>query len=212
MCFNARLSIRPTRSFPHCVRKPVLSVFVCTAALRISTSFQIPCICVNIQYLFFSFWLTSLCITGIAFFFKIFFDGYHFFKSLLNGLQCCFFYVLVFWLWDPWDLGSLTRHWTCVSCIGRQVLTRGPWGTSPAFLFLHLILLAFPQTNECASVAWFWTSACSHVAVPYFTWPNAVVQEGYSQLCCVACNYCPSQHALEARCYSRSMRFQLRRF
>ena len=70
MCFNARLSIRPTRSFPHCVRKPVLSVFVCTAALRISTSFQIPCIWVNIQYLFFSFWLTSLCITGIAFFFQ----------------------------------------------------------------------------------------------------------------------------------------------
>ena len=107
MCFNAHLSIRPTHSFPHRVHKPVLSVCVCTAALRISTSLQIPCICVNIQYLFFSFWLTSLCITGIAFFFffKIVFDGDHFLKSLLNWLQRCSFSM--FWFFDCETRGIL---------------------------------------------------------------------------------------------------------
>ena len=48
----------------------VLCVCVSTAALQIGSSvpfFLTPYICVNLWYLFFSFWLTSLCITGSRF-------------------------------------------------------------------------------------------------------------------------------------------------
>ena len=112
-----------------------------------------------------------------------------------------FFYLLGFCLWDTWDLGSLTRVWTCISCTGRRVLTSGPWGKSLAFLFLHLILLAFPQTNECASAAWLWTSTCSHSAVPCSTSPNATVQEGHSPLASQHCNCRPRQYVVEAHFY-----------
>ena len=61
--FNATLSIRPTLFFPHWVHKSVLYVCVSIAALQIGPSvsfFYIPYVCVNIRYLFFSFWLISL--------------------------------------------------------------------------------------------------------------------------------------------------------
>ena len=70
ICFNATLSICPTLFFPHCVHKSVLYVCASIAALQIGTSvsfFYIPYVCVNIWYLLFSFWLTSLCITGSRF-------------------------------------------------------------------------------------------------------------------------------------------------
>ena len=58
VCFCAALS------FPCCAHKTVLCVCISIAVLQISSlvpSFWMPCTCVNIQYLFFSFWLTSLC-------------------------------------------------------------------------------------------------------------------------------------------------------
>ena len=52
-----------TLSFPHYVQKSVLYVCVSFAALQVGSSVlysQIPYICINIRYLSFSFWLTSL--------------------------------------------------------------------------------------------------------------------------------------------------------
>ena len=67
---QSTLSICPTLSFPHCVHKSILYVCISTAAPQIHSSvpfFQIPYICTNIEYLLFSFWLTSLCITSFKF-------------------------------------------------------------------------------------------------------------------------------------------------
>ena len=58
-------SIPPSPS-PSGVHKSVLCVCVSVPALPIGPSvpfFWIPYICINIWYLFFSFWLTSLCMT-----------------------------------------------------------------------------------------------------------------------------------------------------
>ena len=68
-CFHATLSMHPTLSFlpySHRVCTSVLFVCVSIATLKIfiSVIFQIPYICVSIWYLFFSFWLNSLCIIG----------------------------------------------------------------------------------------------------------------------------------------------------
>ena len=70
--FPCTFSIHPTLSFlpPQCVHKSVLYVCISIAVLQIGSSLQsfyIPYICVNIQYLFFSFGLTSLCIVGSRF-------------------------------------------------------------------------------------------------------------------------------------------------
>ena len=40
-----------------------------------------------------------------------------------------------------WDLSSLTRDWTCTSCIERQIFTTGPPGKSLYILFLDIMLL-----------------------------------------------------------------------
>ena len=50
--------------------------------------------------------------------FKIFWCG-PFKKSLLNLLQYCFSYILVFWLWGTRDVNSLTRDHAHMPCIGR---------------------------------------------------------------------------------------------
>ena len=53
---------------PMCPQVCVLCVS--TPALQIGSSgpfFSIPYICINRQYLVFSFWLTSLCVTGFVF-------------------------------------------------------------------------------------------------------------------------------------------------
>ena len=55
---------------PTTLSTNLLYVHVSIAALQIDSvvpSFQIPYICVNIQYLSFSLWLASLCITGSRF-------------------------------------------------------------------------------------------------------------------------------------------------
>ena len=81
--FPCTFSIHPTLSFlpPHRVHKSVLYVCISIAVLQIGSSLQsfyIPYICVNIQYLFFSFWLTSLCIIGFRFIHLISTDSHPF--------------------------------------------------------------------------------------------------------------------------------------
>ena len=54
----------PPATFPPGVHTFVLYICVSISALQTGSSvpfFQVPHICVNIRYLFFSFWLTSLC-------------------------------------------------------------------------------------------------------------------------------------------------------
>ena len=55
---------------PHSPCPPVCSLCLylhcCPANSFISTVFQILYVCVSIQYLFFSFWFTSLCVIGSA--------------------------------------------------------------------------------------------------------------------------------------------------
>ena len=49
--------------FPHCFHMSVLYVWASVSSLQISSSvpfFWVPSICINIQHLFFSFWLSSL--------------------------------------------------------------------------------------------------------------------------------------------------------
>ena len=63
---NAALFNSPHPSFPHRVHKFVFYVCVFTVALQIGSLvpfFWIPCICINIWYLFSSFQLTSLFLT-----------------------------------------------------------------------------------------------------------------------------------------------------
>ena len=70
MYLGAAFSICPTLSFPHCAHKSILYIWISIPSLQIGSSvpfFWIPCICVNIWYLFFSFWLASLSITGSRF-------------------------------------------------------------------------------------------------------------------------------------------------
>ena len=65
-CFKASLSSHPTLSFPCCAHKSIPYICISSLALQIGSPvpfFWIPHICINI-YLFFSFWLTSLCVTG----------------------------------------------------------------------------------------------------------------------------------------------------
>ena len=67
---DATFSIHSTLSFPNCVYKSILYFCIFIPSLQIGSSipfFSIPYIWVNTQYLFFSFWLTSLCITGSKF-------------------------------------------------------------------------------------------------------------------------------------------------
>ena len=63
--------ISPSPSSPHPMSIGLYS-YVCfsIAALQINSSvlsFQIPHICISIQHLYFSFWLTSLCVIGSRF-------------------------------------------------------------------------------------------------------------------------------------------------
>ena len=73
----------------------------------------------------------SLCLN--SFFFK---------KSSLNLLHCCFwvfffFNVLVFWLWDMWDLRSLNQGWNLYSLHWR--VKSQPLDHQGKFLFEHFL-------------------------------------------------------------------------
>ena len=63
--------------------------------------------------------MAKLRILEIIFFFFFFFNVGPFSKSLLNFLQHCFYFVLVFCLCGM-DLSSPTRDQTCTPCTGRQ--------------------------------------------------------------------------------------------
>ena len=68
--FRATLSICSTLSFPQCAHKFVFYICISIPALERGSSglfFYISNVCVNIQYLFFSSWLTSLCVKGSRF-------------------------------------------------------------------------------------------------------------------------------------------------
>ena len=76
----------PLNSFhpflPPLCPKSVLYVCISIPALQIGSSvplFYILYICVNIRNLFFSFWLTSLCVTGSGFIHLTGTDSYHFY-------------------------------------------------------------------------------------------------------------------------------------
>ena len=61
----------------------------------------------------------------------------HFLKPLLNLLQHCLFYILVFWLQGMWDLTSSNRDRTHTPCSGG--LSRKHWSTRevPHFILLQ---------------------------------------------------------------------------
>ena len=128
MCFYSTLSICPTISFMHCVHKSVLYVCISIAALQVGSSvasFWIPYIWINIQYLSFSFWLTSICTISSRS------------STLLQLTQMCSFYSWVIF------------HYIYVPCIGEDPLEnkmathssilawRIPWREEP--LGLHSI-------------------------------------------------------------------------
>ena len=63
-------SMWPTLSIPCCVHKSILCICVFISSLQIGSLvlfFWISYMCVNIWYLFFPFWFTSLCITSSRF-------------------------------------------------------------------------------------------------------------------------------------------------
>ena len=75
-----------------------------------------------------------------------FFSGIFFFlfwcgpfkKSLLNLLQYCFSYILVYWLWGTWDFSSLTRVHTYMPCLGRGLdLTTGLPGVPRVYFLME---------------------------------------------------------------------------
>ena len=64
ICFSAILSICPTFSFPCCVHKSFLYICVSIPAMQIGWSVPFSRFHIN---LFFSFWLTSFCMTDFRF-------------------------------------------------------------------------------------------------------------------------------------------------
>ena len=93
-------------SFPCCVHNSIPSVCVSSPSLQIGSSiqfFQIPYICANIQYLFFSFWLTSLYITSSRFIHLTRMDSNSFFLWLSNIYMYHIFFIH----------SSVSRHLTC---------------------------------------------------------------------------------------------------
>ena len=68
VCVSKQLSqVVPPSASPQCIHKLPVCIWVSTAALQTGSSapsFQAPYIWVNIPHLSFSFWLTSLCVTG----------------------------------------------------------------------------------------------------------------------------------------------------
>ena len=86
---NAILPNHPTLTLSHRVQKSF--VYICVSFAVLHTwlslpSFYIPYICVSILYWCFSFWLTSLCITGSSFVYLFRTDSNVFFLIFLGLL------------------------------------------------------------------------------------------------------------------------------
>ena len=93
-----------TRSFPHCVQKSVLYVYVSFAALQVGSSVlssYSPYICINIPYLSFSFWLTSLCIIASRFI-----------HLIRIGSVCSYSWVILHCVYVPQLLYPFICWWT----------------------------------------------------------------------------------------------------
>ena len=98
----------------------VLYLCVSISALQIDSLvpvLEIPHICVNIQYLFFSFWLTSLCMTcprsgyiSANGFTPFFFDGWIVFHHILCICVSHLYRSLCQWTLSFFSYQSLTPH------------------------------------------------------------------------------------------------------
>ena len=69
-----------------------------------------------------------------------------FLKSLLNLLQYCLFYALVFWPRGMWDLNSLTRDWTQIPCVGRWSVNHWTTREVPS-LFLYFLFFLIKREH-----------------------------------------------------------------
>ena len=89
----------------------------------------------SLMSIIFSILLLLLSFSQHSFFFFSFFDVDEFLQSLLNFLQyCCWFYVLFFvffWPQGMWDLSSPMRDWLAPHALGSKVLTTWPPRKSP---------------------------------------------------------------------------------
>ena len=160
--------------------------------------------CASTRYLLFSFWLTSLCITGTAFFFfqnTFLGGGDHFLKSLFSWLQYCPFSTFGFlsvrhvgsWLPDQ-GLNLHLLHWK--ASLNQWTLREVP---SLSLSPLNTVSISPDQ----------WVSFCSMTLNKHlltfgrakFASPNATVQEGHSQLASQHCNCRPRQYVVEAHFY-----------
>ena len=64
----------------------------------------------------------AMMVASFFFFKLIFFDVHPFLNSIGSVTILLLLYVLVFWLWNKWDLRSPTRDQTYIPCIGRWSL------------------------------------------------------------------------------------------
>ena len=96
MCVQANLPTPPLPSFPlgvHTFFSLCLCLYFCLASKIIYMIFLIPHVSVNIQYLVFSFWLTSLCMTVSMSFHTV----------LISSLLGCYSFDLASFITKPLD-------------------------------------------------------------------------------------------------------------
>lgn len=136
MQFSADLSTRPPAPSPA-VCTGLCCLRVCTSALRVGSS--VPLSRFHVYVL-----LVTICspsdllhsVTGIAFFFfKIFFDGEHFKKSLLIGYSIALFLHLGLLAVRPVGSWVPGQALNCVSYIGRQLEPGDHAGSPQPFSF-----------------------------------------------------------------------------
>ena len=154
-------------------------LYVCMSipALQIGSSvpfFQIPYICVNIQYLFFSFQSSSLCITGFRFIHLTRTDSNQFFSWLSDiPLYICTTTSLSI------HLLMTSRHLLCPSYCKQCCYEH--WG---AYAFLRYdFLRVYAQQWDCW-VIWYFTPSflkkspyCSSQWLYQLTFPPAVQED-----------------------------------
>ena len=164
---------------PPLLGSQVCSLCVSIAALQIGSSvqyFYICCVCINVWYLFFSFWLTSLCIIDSPFIHLISTDSNVFLLWLSNIPLCtcttaslssvsrhlgCF-HVLLLLL-----LSCFSRVWVCVTHRRQPTRLRHPWDSpgKNTGVGCHFLLQCMKVKSEsevaqsCLTLATPWTAA-----------------------------------------------------
>ena len=170
--------ILPTcRPHPR-VHKSTLYVCISIAVLQIVPSvpsFQIPYICINIQYLFSSFCLTSLCIIGSRFIYLISTDSNAFLFMAELEFYCIYMPQLLYPFICQWTSRLLPCPSYCIQCCNE------PWPTRD---FFSLGLLGvYAQQQECWVIWQFYSQflkkfrCCLPQRLYQFTFPPKV-QEG----------------------------------